>query len=164
MLVPVLIFRNGVPSVLGGAPQVAPGAAKSSPQDVGKVPFQVGRLPASSSPAVSFDIDERIEPFVQAPAYISMSYKVGRIYKYAVTIAGQSMTNNDMLDLGYTIKQLGSCGLELSRDGFRRVITCQIDEKIAQGKTDMAATPSAPQISSLKQPASNSEGVRTAQL
>ncbi|MEN9481582.1 MAG: hypothetical protein RLZZ298_2977 [Pseudomonadota bacterium] len=165
MLVPILVFRNGMPAIFGGSTPVAVSPVKSSPKDSGPIPAQAGYLPTASSPAVTFDIDQRLEPFVEAPAYISMSYKVGRLYKYAVTIAGQSMTNNDMLDLGYTIKQLGSCGLELSRNGFRRIITCQLEEKKQENKTEMASNQPMPGTSqAISVPPVIPENGRTAQL
>lgn len=105
-----------------------------------------------SLPRVDWSKDDRLEPLIQDESFIVMSYQLKNKWRYAVSFRGSNLTHNELLDMGYTIQSLGSCALEISREGFRRRITCGRSEKqqVAQGEREAsrgepAASPARPQ-------------------
>ncbi|MCG2577596.1 hypothetical protein LZ012_11390 [Dechloromonas sp. XY25] len=135
--------RGGVVMFSGAAKNTpAPGASVAAPNNQ-TASASVGQ-PVS---AVDLAKDVRLEPLVTDESFIVASYKIGPKWKYAVSFKGAHLTHNDLLDMGYTIQPLGSCALEISREGFRRRLTCgQVErQQVAMGEREASqSAPAAP--------------------
>ncbi|HZX32366.1 MAG TPA: zonular occludens toxin domain-containing protein [Rhodocyclaceae bacterium] len=121
------ILRNGRPSVLGGSsvpvashgPSVGVAPHPSSSPAAGSVPGPRPSLGGGSS-------NGQLVPFDGEGVFIVMSMKARGVWKYAVSYAGTTFTSEQLLDMGYTIRSGGSCGVTLSRNGWERFITCGV--------------------------------------
>lgn len=127
----VLVFVGirPAPKMFGGSAPAANGQApKAGPQ----APLAGGASPAAlaggAAPAGQFSEDVRLEPFIDGNPHIVISVRTKDTWKYAVKHLNQEFTNNDLLDMGYTLHSRGHCGLIIKRDGFSRFITCAGDE------------------------------------
>lgn len=110
-----------------------PGAAKAPVAQSDKAS---GTAAAPSDPAAvalarNHDDDRQytpnadgLTPFGGEDVFIVASLKSGGHWKYSVSYANAEFTQDQILDMGYTISAFGSCGLEISREGFKRFITC----------------------------------------
>lgn len=120
------VLRNGRPAILGGpsVPAVAQGGAAPV---AARVPSSAapGPVPGDSlPPRPSGSSGGGVVPFEGEGVYIVMSLKSKGVWKYAVRFAGNDFTSEQLLDMGYSIRSGGSCGVTLSRGGWERFITC----------------------------------------
>lgn len=139
-------FGRGAVTMFSGAkkPAETPTTSAAAPDSKAG-----GASGARAVPSVDLSKDARLEPFVEEEALILMSYKIGQRWKYMVNFRNTHVSTTDLLDMGYTVRSLGSCALEIERDGFRRRITCGVsDKQLAQqgereaSRSQQAANPS----------------------
>ncbi len=135
----------------GGPLQLFPGSNQSASK-APAVPAVAQADTAGAGPAagssrnLDWAKDARVEPFIDEESFIQISYRVGNKWRYAVSLRGANFTHTDLLDMGYTIRSLGSCAVELIRDGFVRRITCGQSEKDREDKNPVVAVaPNSPQ-------------------
>jgi len=144
------VFRPGAAPVLGN-PAAQGGAAVQKP----------GSVPASASgpgsgvagPSLGAGLDNSssgLKPFDGKDVYISSAVRVGKVWKYMISFANTDFTNEQVLELGYTVTTYGSCGVLIEKEGWRRLVTCgRPDSKlppdpVLSSKPDSKAAPSAP--------------------
>ncbi len=131
-------FTRPVPKVLGGIGKGLPSGDSSS----ASVPLQDaaaagGVAPAPVASRANLE-DARIEPFSDGDAYVTISYKVGLIWKYAVSMGGGEFTSADLLDMGYSVQGMGACAVKITKDRFNRIIVCHQTENNSK---DVVAAP-----------------------
>lgn len=130
-------FGRGPVTMFSGAkkPADAPITSTSSKDSKTGGPVSSGAVPAVDTPKSAL-----VEPFIEGESYILVSYKIKQRWRYSVSLHGATLTHNDLLDMGYTVQSLGSCAVELSKDGFRRVVTCGLSEKQAAQQGEREAS------------------------
>lgn len=125
------ILSTPLPKVLGGSASVSPlGNLQAGNPPSSQAAASGGAFPAGSGGAVQGNFDPLLEPMADGDPYIVISYKRASGWRYMVSLNNQHLSSDDLLDLGYSIKTLGSCGLQIQREGFRRFITCKLPEQI----------------------------------
>lgn len=149
-------FGRGPITMFSGASKTAASSAPSA-----STPNNPA-LPAAGDNAVSsvdLSKDARLEPLIEDESFVVMSYQIGKKWRYAVSFKGTHFTHNELLDMGYTLQSLGACAVEISREGFRRRLTCGHSEKhqqVAQGERE--ASRGAPAAASIPNPAQQGGG------
>lgn len=131
-----------------GGPASLPVVDKTASSSSAK-PSKADSSPGGSSSGgglsrVGFSQDARLEPLVETESYILASFQSKNRWKYAISFRGVHLTQNELLDMGYTIQSLGACGLEITRHDFRRRITCGRSEKERDAKSEREASAGAP--------------------
>lgn len=98
--------------------------ASSAPSASGKAAPSTGAVPAHSVQRGTPNSDPRLEPLADESAYLVASYRKGWRWHYAIAFRGQTLTDNDLLDMGYELQPAGSCGLVIRRAVFERFLSC----------------------------------------
>ena len=117
----------GRPRLLGGPDSVAAQTAGRSAAG-GVVP--VSSAPGGGGSAVPARSDSGgpgkvvTVPFEGEGVYVVASFRVHDVWKYAVSFAGTEFTNGQLLDMGYSVRSMGGCAVELRKDSWHRVVTC----------------------------------------
>lgn len=135
------VLRNGRPAILGGssvptASQPTPGAMAARPSSSPSPGVLPGPRPSSGSGGAN----GVTAAFEGEGVFIVMSMKVRGVWKYAVSYAGTTFTSEQLLDMGYTIRSAGSCGVALRRNDWERFITCGVSNSPNPNGLDVAGT------------------------
>ena len=124
-------FSGGPIKLFPGAPDVA--GKNASPALASSPSGSIRGVHSDSLPRVDMSKDARLEPFVDAEAFILAAYRpASRIIKYEIRFKGARLSSEDLLDMGYAVTPRGFCGLHIERDGFQRLITCEIPKQEQQ--------------------------------
>lgn len=135
------VLRSGRPAILGGpsvptASQPAPGSVAARPSSSPSPGVLPGPRPASGTGGAN-----RVTlPFEGEGVFIVMSMKARGVWKYAVSYAGTTFTSEQLLDMGYTIRSAGSCGVTLRRNDWERFITCGVSNSPNPNGLDVAGS------------------------
>lgn len=150
-------FGRGPITFFSGAQKTATASPSgSSPSN----PSPTAAAGDKSVSSVDLSKDARLEPLVEEESFIVMSYRIGHKWRYAVSFKGSQFTHNDLLDMGYTLQSLGACAVEISREGFRRRITCGRSDKyhqVAQGERESSRGAPAAAFNTPSQPSGGGE-------
>lgn len=124
-----LVLANGRPAVLGGtAPGVAPvnaaGSASGGANPASPIPARGPAAGGDGGPQSGQQDAAELKPFEGPGVFIVMSARFGAVWKYVVSFAGTQFTTGQILDMGYQVSTLGSCGVRLTKGDWSRVITC----------------------------------------
>jgi zona occludens toxin len=126
----LFVLSRPLPSVLGGGspPPETPGAVAAAPSGSVNPETRVNVIDRSGPESVY--PDARLEPFVEQPAFITMSvFSQKNGWRYAVQMGDKMFTSVDLLDMGYQLTFLGNCALKIAKDGFQRVLICGVPPK-----------------------------------
>lgn len=134
----VFISSRPLPKVVGGSASasdaVSPSGSKSGAS--GSAPSgAVAGASVSGGPS-----DPLGDPFAQGDPHIIASFKAKPAnWRYAIAHSGATYTQEDLLDLGYAITPRGSCGLEIEKGEFKRLLVCAFDESKAVSAAERSA-------------------------
>lgn len=96
-------------------------AVPSASETPGAPPASMGGDGVSVRPADKGDV---VAPFSGDDVFISSSMRINGVWKYMVSFANTDFTNEQILDLGFSISSAGSCGVKLAKNGWERLVTC----------------------------------------
>lgn len=107
--------------------KIFPGAAVSPPAAAGSA--SVPGAPSGRSVGARDDdgrrfVPDDVTPFASTDVYIASSIFIQGRWRYAVGYANTVFTHDQIIDMGYSVRTYGSCGVQLKRGDFVRFITC----------------------------------------